>query len=137
MGTNFYTMDGEHIGKRSAAGYYCFDCGITLCKQGNGGIHMGKSEWFDSCPFCGKEPKVEKHFGSAAALELGFNKKASEKKTGVRSCSSFSWSIKPEKLKRKRKVKDEYDRIYQINVFWNMVRSYPIHYFHFLGQWFR
>ena len=38
MGTNFYIIDkdqeyseGRHIGKRSAAGWYCWDCGTTLC----------------------------------------------------------------------------------------------------------
>ena len=35
---------------------------------------------------------------SAAGLELGFNKNATEKRTGVRTCSSFTWSMAPELL---------------------------------------
>lgn len=53
MGTNYYArgyrriadMDPQyHIGKRSAAGLYCWDCGKTLCKDGESGIHFDKSE---------------------------------------------------------------------------------------------
>ena len=53
MGTNYYvkTDDGEvHIGKRSAAGWYCWDCRQTLCK---GRVHYGDG-YFDRCPICGK-----------------------------------------------------------------------------------
>ena len=42
MGTNYYLKGHRgddnpkyHIGKRSAAGLYCWDCHITLCKGGN------------------------------------------------------------------------------------------------------
>lgn len=50
MGTNFYLAGWQkladsdddpavHVGKRSAAGLYCWDCGVTLCKAGIQGVH--------------------------------------------------------------------------------------------------
>lgn len=49
MGTNFYLKGHRgdddpkyHIGKRSAAGLYCWDCRITLCKGGESAIHRGQ-----------------------------------------------------------------------------------------------
>ena len=102
MGTNFYVrghrndMDPEaHIGKRSAAGAYCWDCGITLCKTGEKGIHFtsGSDKWHEACPKCGKEPVKESWDESSGGRELGFNKSEPQKKAGVRSCSSFTWAI--------------------------------------------
>lgn len=59
MGTNFYRIkteaeleedvkngvedlnqEGEHIGKRSAAGMYCWDCGVTLNVNGEFWVHQ-------------------------------------------------------------------------------------------------
>lgn len=65
MGTNFYiaktyNKDGDfddrgdpktHIGKRSAAGLYCWDCGISLHRKGPEFVHH-------SC-CCTKEEKTE------------------------------------------------------------------------------
>ena len=44
MGTNFYYWnlqqeENKHIGKRSAAGMYCFDCNVSLCKEGAEHVH--------------------------------------------------------------------------------------------------
>jgi len=45
-----------HIGKRSAAGLYCHECGTTLNKHGTDHVHNCKySEWYEVCPICGKE----------------------------------------------------------------------------------
>lgn len=75
MGTNFYWKEVpkeleqykdtvinesvlEHIGKRSAGGLYCYNCGTTLCKSGIDGIHTVDNEENDCykvCPVCGKE----------------------------------------------------------------------------------
>jgi len=51
MGTNYYLKIDEceccgryekkHIGKRSAAGRYCFDCGVSLCVDGEDNVHKG------------------------------------------------------------------------------------------------
>ena len=61
-----------HIGKRSAAGWYCYNCKITLCVQGQSGIHFD-SIWYDRCPKCNAEPDLKS-------------------KTGVRSTCSFTWA---------------------------------------------
>ena len=42
-----------HIGKRSAAGYYCTKCGVTYCQGGEREVHMGRYGWDDVCPACG------------------------------------------------------------------------------------
>ena len=45
-----------HIGKRSAAGRYCYECGTTLNKYGTDHVHNCEwSEWYERCPICGKE----------------------------------------------------------------------------------
>lgn len=59
-----------HIGKRSAAGKYCIDCGTTFCINGTSRIHYDdnpyelfskkyneaqKYYWYSKCPICGKE----------------------------------------------------------------------------------
>ena len=90
MGTNFYFGDAErfekiHIGKRSAAGWYCWDCRITLRKDGESGVHQGDRAWHDRCPQCGKTRAKETIANGAAGLELGFNKSTPTRKTGVAS----------------------------------------------------
>lgn len=69
MSTNFYwkTLPKEfkgkdsseespyiHIGKRSGAGLYCKDCGVTLCTRGTSMVHNSFVKWHDTCPSCGK-----------------------------------------------------------------------------------
>ena len=105
MGCNFYVRgykrddDPEtHIGKRSAAGLYCWDCKLTLCIGGEAKIHEGNSRWHKKCPKCGKEPIKEGFENSAGGRELGFNTAKPAPKTGAASCSSFSWAMKPELL---------------------------------------
>lgn len=45
-----------HIGKRSAAGSYCYECGTTLNKCGTDYVHGGDNiDWYEQCPICGKE----------------------------------------------------------------------------------
>jgi len=139
MGTNFYikghryTDDPKyHIGKRSAAGLYCWDCGITLCKDGENGVHTGRSEWYDKCPICGKDRKEESFENSSAGRELGFNKSSSSKKTGVQSCSSFTWA-RP--LGRIRHIQDEYGREYSREEFVSVLKECPIQFMSH-GSWF-
>ena len=73
MGTNFYwkelpkelkelmTPENKdilmHIGKRSSAGLYCKECGISLCEHGIQYVHGSSydDEWYDKCPLCGGE----------------------------------------------------------------------------------
>ena len=124
MGCNFYDLKGTHIGKRSAAGLYCWDCKKTLCKNGNSAIHTSDSEWFETCPRCLKT-KEDEGWSSSIGRELGFNKQPFGKKSGVKSCSSFSWAIIPKEL-RKRKIKDEYGRKYSFKEFLKVLEECPI-----------
>jgi len=121
MGTNFYWIAPEspaiklangqekelfidyddpdiHIGKRSAAGMYCWDCDITLCKDGNDGIHYSKP-MYEACPKCNAGPAHEKLAGSSSGIELGLAQPETNPKTGVRSCCSFSWCQEPAKVR--------------------------------------
>ena len=102
MGTNYRWIsvenaDGrdihEHIGKRSAAGPYCWDCGTTLCRDGSRGVHHDDRDWHDRCPSCDAEPASDDLGSSAAGVELGFAKSADVRRVGVTSCSSFSWTL--------------------------------------------
>lgn len=138
MGTNFYfkrslldlpeDTDSDdpriHIGKRSAAGLYCWDCDETLHKEGRERIHYSVPEhyWpngrvntmdlhamvrasenvtYKCCPKCGQAPAKSDSFSEGpAAIELGFAKPRAVRPTGVCGTSSFSWAQDPEKVGR-------------------------------------
>lgn len=124
MGTNFYWIDQYdkdaewdvraalqcHIGKRSAAGVYCWDCGTTLHKEGTSSIHEGFGKTFADCPVCHKEypeSKGREPLGSAVNLEL-FGERPTARPKGVETCCSFTWTMmshkwKLEKLRKSRK----------------------------------
>jgi len=167
MGTNFYWA-GEnvrystdpliHIGKRSAAGMYCWDCGVTLCKGGEDDIHSGSSrlyrrgdengtyyvrnDWYDECPKCGQKRGTE-GINQGVAVELGFAIPRTERPTGVQGCSSFSWAQVPlvvhtkclHGLNRWRKiVVDEYGRKYTGGQFIKMLdMNCPVQYTRHVG----
>lgn len=70
MSTNYYLLEAEgaelpdhwervdlFIGKRAAAGTYCWDDRLTLCKGGEAAIHSGRAEWHQACPKCGQRPR--------------------------------------------------------------------------------
>jgi len=143
MGTNFYWIKKtsedrdniqDHIGKRSAAGRYCWDCGTTLCVHyGTHDVHSGNGKWSDVCPACGKPYNRKTHSYSSAMVELGFQRAAREKPTGVSSCSSFTWTLMKHywRLKKMRGltrpvVEDEYGATYTADDFLDMVESCPI-----------
>ena len=132
MGTNFY-IGTVHIGKRSAAGWYCWDCGVSLC-QGN---PHSDAPWFDCCPECGKAPVRESMDSSSAGRELGFNTSAPAAKTGVASCSSFNWAMHPFHFcMSRRRIKDEYGRTYAKQAFFDMLSEYPIQRYQSIGKEF-
>ena len=144
MGTNFYFTRGrKHIGKRSAAGFYCWDCRKTLCKDGDKGVHQHASGWHETCPVCGQKP-TENPLGlidvGSAAVELGWAKPNVKPKLGVASCSSFTWAMEPEIVKKSCKrlgkpVVDEYGTKYTGKQFLNMIESNcPILYTNSIGQ---
>jgi len=162
MGTNYYIKGWNendamnpnyHIGKRSAAGAYCFDCGITLCLRGEKAVHDSEdSEWSDICPICNKKSTEETFENSSVGLELGFNHNPVEKKEGVRSCSSFSWAMSKIMLHVKAAevmfdnakkdsssdashkvageicIVNEYDKEFTLQQFLDIVEACPIHF---------
>ena len=139
MGTNFYFEDRkihrQHIGKRSAAGMFCWDCGVSLCASGSSGVHSDK-RWLEECPKCGQKPTEEDLGLSSAGRELGFNKTKPKAKNGVKSCSSFSWAISPVDFKKLRggHIRDEYDR--KVKDFAAVLSECPIQRFDMIGKEF-
>jgi hypothetical protein len=154
MGTNFYLNyvtrgdSGDpkyHVGKRSAAGLYCWDCGVTLCTGGEEGIHYSQHGWHDKCPQCGQERIDEGVFGGAAGRELGFNKETPQRKTGVQSCASFSWGIDRGDVEKKAKriqryrmhgIVDEYGQGYTWEEFLQVLEECPVQSTRSIGVWF-
>ena len=150
MGTNFYLIEYKHatdvdsmdpkyhIGKRSAAGTFCWDCQITLCKDGKKQVHSMNSEWYDACPNCGKTKEHNAITEGAVAVELGFcEPDKPDQKHGVRVVSSFTWAMSPDKLKGKRRVIDEYDREYTMKEFKeNILGNCPIQFHIMIGRCF-
>ncbi len=122
MGTNFYWLEpapkchacgapqgepreGEHVGKRSAAGLYCWDCDETLCPEGKARIHYstGASSWHKTCPKCGKAPAQETLQNSSCGVELGFARPRAEgeRPRSVSSTASFSWAAQPQQVRQR------------------------------------
>jgi hypothetical protein len=108
-----------HIGKRSAAGLYCWDCERTLCRGGESQIHTGKSDFAEVCHICGGSAEATRlsEEGNPAGVELGFAKTNSTKPAGVRGACSFSWAQSPSGVKAALNerlavacVQDEYGR---------------------------
>lgn len=135
MGTNYYVGTqcehrGQHIGKRSAAGAYCWDCGISLSKSGN--PHDGAG-MLDACPRCGQAGAEETLETSAAGRELGFNTEPPQRKSGVRSCSSFSWAVEPGYLEGVDEIENEYGRHYTRTEFLALLEECPIQFTHSIG----
>jgi hypothetical protein len=165
MGTNFYLRGHRHddspefhIGKRSAAGLYCWDCDVTLCLEGESGVHH-RSTWYDACPSCGRSAAKESLGVSAVGRELGFNKSQPQAKKGIGSCSSFSWAIELERLLQlaamlyqpdqvslpflsprvespKYTIEDEYGGLYTLVKFRQILDECPIQFTHMIGQVF-
>lgn len=140
MGTNFYYRDKTkqliHIGKRSAAGAYCWDCHITLCKGGDDAVHTNDSDWHTACPVCGKKYKPESLEESATGRELGFNKHKPHVKKGVSSCSSFNWAVSPQDFFltiRPEHIEDEYGHKYNFKHFVDVLKECPIVYYQSIG----
>lgn len=169
MGTNFYWKPNEenvlpaglgsasdldessprvHIGKRSAAGSYCWDCGIPLVKtprtpyMGDSGrwtssnIHGGREDnRLSSCPDCGAEQGSTRltDAGSPAGIELGFARPLATRPRGVAGASSFSWTQEPARVlldclrwPNESLVIDEYGRIYTGEEFLKMIFLVPL-----------
>jgi len=138
MGTNFYltcepmgTIGGDfdetdhdspqcHIGRRSAAGRYCWDCGISLVTRHTSEVHSARERVvLDECPNCCKGAKGTESIPASGAVELGFAKSADNPRSGVGSCASFTWTMLRHKVRlqaladagdERKVVADEYGR---------------------------
>jgi len=139
MGTNFFSKSGIHIGKRSAAGLYCWDCGVSLCKGGSTKIHMGDGTdngWYKTCPICDEKPIKETWEQSTGGRELGFNESKPKAKTGVATCCSFLWAISPKRLSRMQLILDEYGREFSKEGFNDVLEECPIKFYTSIGKEF-
>lgn len=159
MGTNFYWQSvGEvtppssddpkiHIGKRSAAGLYCWDCSITLCRYGEAGIHHFAIDCHDAnrfhteCPRCGTKAQDERLDTGAVATELGFAAPHTARPTGVSSCASFTWAQHPDDVrtridKTEAEVIDEYGHVLSGQAFLAMLQHNCPVWFHLIGACF-
>lgn len=131
MGTNFYWIDPDrvevpadfayrsHVGKRSAAGWYCYDCDVPLVFGGETTlVHTSLDVVVNACPKCGQGRPKQDGLPIAASIELGFSKPRQGRVTkGVSPCSSFSWAQEPafaQKICEQRAeeviIADEYGR---------------------------
>jgi hypothetical protein len=153
MGTSFYWTNREphteegnpvnHIGKRSAAGQFCWDCMVSLCKDVKT-LHEGYAEWHETCPNCWQEPVDPSMDKGAVAVELGYAKPEEERPMGVQTCFSFTWAHSPERTISKcmqhpqdTLVVDEYGREYTGYQFLRMLEcNCPIRYYGSIGRWF-
>lgn len=126
MGTNYY-INGIHIGKRSAAGPFCWDCRVSLSKDRRG-PHYGE-EMFEKCPKCGKENSKD---NSAAMRELFGDANGETKREGVTSCSSFSWAVHPYEIPE-GKLMSEYDEEANLD---EILKDCPLQYFDSIGKEF-
>ena len=155
MGTNFYwRRGGEHIGKRSAAGWYCYDCRVALVEGGEQNAHSSTAQRLDACPVCGKTKEVQENLDASAditkgrynpvMIELGFARAPTKptKLTGVQGASSFTWAQEPAYVAARCKgsadkwvVQDEYGRDLTGAQFIDMLESVcPIRFTHSIGH---
>lgn len=138
MSTSFYLTDAvifenlptAHIGKRSGAGLYCFDCDLTLSKNGKERLHdspnLGR---YDACLGCGAAPDR-----NATIL-------TDMRPSGVARTCSFSWAQDPEiigplimQYPLEPLVRDEYGGIWTGQGFLDMLASScPIQYTDSIG----
>ena len=135
MSTNFYVKGDwdewereseKHVGKRYAAGLYCWDCHASTPEKPVyfGGYKQTGHE--DTCPKCGQTAVKEAIGVSSAGRELGFNKSKPMRKTGVASASGFIWAMQPEALEGVELIEDEYGTEYTRGEFMQMLEECPI-----------
>jgi hypothetical protein len=163
MGTNYYAYDVKskeqlyHIGKRSAAGHFCWDCGMSsknIAKDnwdkkpyiyGTRAIHCGGFEEnrlnneptdLEYCPVCGKPFHVDKEEVNAMFAELGFSKQPN--RTNNTTCS-FMFGISPYVLSDVMSnenicVIDEYGRELTKEEFKEVIQNCGVKYYDFVGE---
>ncbi len=149
MGTNFYLTSvvdesqERHLGKRSAAGLYCYGCDISLVTGMRGGLnarspHYGEGTDYSSCPKCKAKPS-----GNLYNPEL-FTPRPDEitreEWYAVRYCYSFSFAQKRTQIDAyspETDVVDEYGRHMTMEEFRTEVIAKAVFLFtHHIGQEF-
>ena len=124
MGTNFYTLNGKHIGKRYAAGIWCWDCRRRVSCDRTG------QKWI--CAKCSKHSTAKNLSFNPAYLELGFIKTISKRHHTIDGASGFIWCIGElglgntidgikQRLKRLKFIKTEYKEKWSIKKFNEML----------------
>lgn len=125
MGMNIYTVDGIHIGKRWAAGIWCWDCREQIIE---GDVYRCEhiKEWAESS---------DREVGYNPAMrELGFDKSEPTEHKGIDGASGFIWQVGEyglgkdieeikTALRRRRKVLTEYGEKWEIQKFWDMFKD--------------
>lgn len=132
MSTNYYwhnpcdkygEASWEHIGKQSASGKWCWSCQLTLCYQGNDGVHATGNTWANACVRCGQTSG----YLDDDAVEHGV----------LVSCS-FNWAIDPivlmQRMKGRVHIKDEYGVRFSKKKFWEEVMWCRIHGYDSIGR---
>lgn len=124
---NVYTLSGKHIGKRYAAGIWCWDCKQEARQDIVGAFYF--------CAKCAKRCSLETLSYNPAFRELGFDKTPPRVKTGIDGASGWIWCVDPETgvassgttiklaLKKYRFVKTEYDKKLTIRQFQELFKD--------------
>ena len=138
MGTNFYLLDGRHLGKRSAAGQYCTNCDINLVTGQPGGADFGMNPSDDrnphaisryegmnqACPNCKAFRPTDTPFYQPELCRPTEAETNAELIEVVQQVYSFSYAAQPwdiHALSRQRKVVSEYGDKTTIQEFEDMV----------------
>lgn len=112
MSTNFFWLDTSrdrydpihHIGKRSSAGLYCWDCDVKL-------LSRPQLRPVFACPQCGKERTTERFDEDSGGRELGLAKGPVVRPTGVRSAAIFIWAQTAMSVRRRCEARQDEEPI--------------------------
>lgn len=120
--------DLSHIGKRSAAGLYCYSCNAWF--HDPAACDERPKDQRTSCKYCGAEHKSG--MNRATSVELGFAKPESLRpESGVEGTCTFSWANWPDEVyhiarqapAEMQLVVDEYGRTMTGQQFLDMLRA--------------
>lgn len=140
MSTNYYDQKGLiNIGKRDKGGLYCWDCHVTLCKQGNHHVLHPEALWHIHCPRCGALPSPASFF-YREHIEIGvfFNHETIIPRHGVSTCSVFTWSVDPSFIEvgKRKFITDEHNERFRISQFRAILAGCPLQFHHLIGKTF-
>lgn len=137
-----------HLGKRSGAGLYCWDCKVTLCSGGEELIHKGSAQFLSACPKCHKteSDSFPDRFSRIVGVveEVRAEENDYKKPTGVAGACSFTWAQDADRAIQimmdqpdEVLVEDEYGRTYTGDEFMRLLdANCPIHFRELVGQRF-